>query len=292
VKSKGVYITVGAILLAIVTVSGGSLATAPYEWDVNTVLLDHFDNSTLAGYVSGTLNYVDSLPVLDRAADFSQETWARYALPGWYQWWWGYYPEGKEGTVELWVYPRQQYNIGIVCFQWYETSSPPPAGYIFYISTNAEGKLVTGVWQSPVIPLPPGNTTIPLNQWIHVACTWSPSGTRLYVNGQLDAFSPSNNYPALNPTFYVYVNGWGGSDLGYIDELRISKVARTEEEIRAHVASVLILTVAIDIKPGSDPNAINPNSKGVIPVAILTTPEFDATKGRPIERQVRACWSC
>ena len=31
----------------------------------------------------------------------------------------------------------------------------------------------------------------------------------------------------------------------------------------------------IDIKPGSDPNAINPNSKGTIPVAILHTDDFD-----------------
>lgn len=34
--------------------------------------------------------------------------------------------------------------------------------------------------------------------------------------------------------------------------------------------------VEIDIKPGSDPNAINPRSKGVIPVAILTTESFNA----------------
>ena len=35
--------------------------------------------------------------------------------------------------------------------------------------------------------------------------------------------------------------------------------------------------VEIDIKPGSWPNAINPGSNGVIPVAILSSPEFDAT---------------
>lgn len=35
--------------------------------------------------------------------------------------------------------------------------------------------------------------------------------------------------------------------------------------------------VAIDIKPGSFPNSINPGSRGVIPVAILTTGTFDAT---------------
>jgi hypothetical protein len=34
--------------------------------------------------------------------------------------------------------------------------------------------------------------------------------------------------------------------------------------------------VQIDIKPGSFPNAINPRSKGVIPVAVLSTPTFDA----------------
>lgn len=37
------------------------------------------------------------------------------------------------------------------------------------------------------------------------------------------------------------------------------------------------IKVAIDIKPGSELNSINPNSKGVISVAILTTPDFDAT---------------
>ena len=35
--------------------------------------------------------------------------------------------------------------------------------------------------------------------------------------------------------------------------------------------------VTIDIKPDSDPNSINLKSKGVIPVAILTTPDLDAT---------------
>jgi hypothetical protein len=38
-----------------------------------------------------------------------------------------------------------------------------------------------------------------------------------------------------------------------------------------------VTDVAIDMKPGSDPNSINPRSKGVIPVSILTTDTFDAT---------------
>jgi len=43
-----------------------------------------------------------------------------------------------------------------------------------------------------------------------------------------------------------------------------------------------VLPVEIDIKPGSYPNSINPNSNGVIPVAILTTPSFDATTVDPL----------
>jgi len=35
--------------------------------------------------------------------------------------------------------------------------------------------------------------------------------------------------------------------------------------------------IAIDIKPGSDQNTINLKSKGVVPVAILSTDDFDAT---------------
>ena len=42
-----------------------------------------------------------------------------------------------------------------------------------------------------------------------------------------------------------------------------------------------IIEVDIDIKPGSDPNAINPASKGLIPVAILTTEDFDALTVSP-----------
>jgi hypothetical protein len=41
------------------------------------------------------------------------------------------------------------------------------------------------------------------------------------------------------------------------------------------------LDVVIDIKPGSYPNGVNPRSKGVVPVAILTTDVFDATQVDP-----------
>ena len=48
--------------------------------------------------------------------------------------------------------------------------------------------------------------------------------------------------------------------------------------IEYHFEPVPIL---IDIKPATFPNSINPNSKGKIPVAILTTDTFDATSVDP-----------
>jgi hypothetical protein len=38
----------------------------------------------------------------------------------------------------------------------------------------------------------------------------------------------------------------------------------------------LLLIAETDVKPGSDPNSINPRGRGVIPVAILTSDDFDA----------------
>jgi len=46
-------------------------------------------------------------------------------------------------------------------------------------------------------------------------------------------------------------------------------------------SGITTLEVAIDIKPGSFPNSINLGSRGVIPVAILTTNTFDATTVNP-----------
>jgi hypothetical protein len=45
--------------------------------------------------------------------------------------------------------------------------------------------------------------------------------------------------------------------------------------------TMFVLTVAIDVKPGCDTNTINLGSAGVIPVAILSSPSFDATTVDP-----------
>lgn len=53
-------------------------------------------------------------------------------------------------------------------------------------------------------------------------------------------------------------------------------LAPTGEQLRVPVH------VAIDIKPGSDPNCIKMGSRGTLPVAILSTHDFDATTVDPV----------
>ncbi len=63
---------------------------------------------------------------------------------------------------------------------------------------------------------------------------------------------------------------WGGTHSGLIFEFGGGSLPPS------------VIEVEIDIKPGSFPNSINPDSKGVIPVAILTTDTFDASIVEPI----------
>lgn len=50
----------------------------------------------------------------------------------------------------------------------------------------------------------------------------------------------------------------------------------------SHSLEIQTMAVSIDIKPGSDPNSINPDSEQVISIAILTTDDFDATTIDPL----------
>ena len=72
---------------------------------------------------------------------------------------------------------------------------------------------------------------------------------------------------------YVLVSdGYIGSPPGY----GWSSADRVSGSMDNLVVSELVTEVGIDIKPGSFPNSINVKSNGKVPVAILTTPDFDA----------------
>ncbi len=108
-----------------------------------------------------------------------------------------------------------------------------------------------------------------------------PPGTSITVKVR-----SSNN----KMTWSVWETASNGVALSLTPDGRYLQIEATLQIISGDVSPILsdltvepaVITVEIDIKPGSWPNAINPDSKGVIPVAILTTDDFDATTVDPL----------
>ncbi len=108
-----------------------------------------------------------------------------------------------------------------------------------------------------------------------VLWTWSPCCT----DG--GALSPLTSPFAItiNPSFINGINNWDFLS----DNIASPSVIPLDLEMLITITAQEVdeIEIDIDIKPGSYPNSINPNSKGVIPVAILTTDDFDASSADP-----------
>lgn len=215
-----------------------------------TVLLDDFNGAT-KGKGVGALTYEDSPPNLGKAANLAEGTYIKYSFAPWYKWdgahTWNRSEAAPgmrtEGRIEMWIQPRQY--SGIVTLNWRDAASTPQAGYILHLGLNADGKLAYSVWGGNLDTSLVGKTTIPLDTWSSVAVGWGPDGTTLYVNGEEDASTSKNMWPAFTNTVFAYLNYWGGDDLGLVDDLHISKVAEPP-------AAVLAADVKIDTFTCSD----------------------------------------
>ena len=77
-----------------------------------------------------------------------------------------------------------------------------------------------------------GKSRLPLNEWIHVVQTYGDGPRRLYINGQLDG-EATTQLDIKNPA-RLWLGGWYGNYdfVGDLDEVRISKVARSEAWVR------------------------------------------------------------
>ncbi len=204
--------------------------------DANTVILDHFNGST-TGTAYGTLNYETSMAGMGQAGSFGPGNYVKYGFNSWFS------NSGSDpanqGTVEMWV--KFETPASFLTFNWGNTTSPPGAGYVLYAVGPAWG---TGLdafgyqtWngeRGSRADHVGGSTAIPIGEWVHLALTWGPSASKIYVNGVVDAVVYDNVYPALNPTTWAYLNNWGTDTFsGLIDEFFVSKVQRTDAQIAA-----------------------------------------------------------
>lgn len=132
--------------------------------------------------------------------------------------------------------------------------------------------------------------------WHHVAGTYDGANVRLYLDGiEVGGGTPTSiaigyglstdndlvignyldNGACLSPTPFSFI--------GEIDEVELFNVALSAADIGAiynagSAGKCKAIQVAIDIKPGSDPNCFNINGNGVIPVAVLGAADFDVAE--------------
>ena len=217
-------------LLACLALFPSAIRAAPVTADGNTVVLEPF-NSSSVGMVHGKLTFEPGKTGYGQAARFDASNFVKYYL-GW--------PFTKaQGTVEFWAKPDVAGAQNIFEVNWYNADRPPAMGHVLHTGMVDQGSSYVSGWPNAGIS---GKTAFKIGQWNHYAASWGPKGTRIYLNGVLDASSPVNMNPYVGGYGYLNYwggnrgdfNGWGSGFKGLIDELHVSNVQRSDAEIAAH----------------------------------------------------------
>src|SRR6185436_8057859 len=119
----------------------------------------------------------------------------------------------------------------------------PNATVLAWGNEQAQGKVVMQFASPPHIRMDcyfsggdvRSGSRLPMFQWIHVVHTYRSGESKVYVNGVLDGVSTSAGAPlSIKSPARMYLGGWYGTYrfIGEIDEVRISKVARSADWVK------------------------------------------------------------
>jgi len=208
------------------TVDTGGLVTASSAGSVQIVAAYGGVGGSAALQVIPTGNYglqfngnqvvfVPDAPVLSPAPSMTLEFWVRF----------DFVDGGQYGVVKD-NGTQRQYGLGVN-----GTNSPGPVRKMrAYLATNPNGLNTVD-----------GATTIPFGTWMHVAETYDGSTLRLYLNGVLDGSLVIGQLILTNTvTFTMGDNAERVYSLhGQLDEVRLWKVARTQEQIQTAMTGEL-----------------------------------------------------
>ena len=86
----------------------------------------------------------------------------------------------------------------------------------------------------------------------------------------------------INPATGEFSGFAWGKNIGWISFNCTNTASCATVDYKVKSGSISVIALEIDINPGSFPDSINPCSHGNIPVAILTTEDFDATTVDPL----------
>lgn len=157
-----------------------------------------------------------------------------------------------EGTCEFWIKPNWNGNDNVArtILQWGDLG-----GLVIQKDANPNFRMIVNLFR------PEGNgygqyasiADWQINQWHHVAYTWSSSNrfVKAYIDGRLISQGTLNfSLPSIsNPTFRIGANLDGSTVIdAAIDELRISDIPRTDAEIAQHFFSAITVT-SLTVEP-------------------------------------------
>ena len=141
----------------------------------------------------------------------------------------------------------------------------PNATILGWGNEQPQGKVIMQFFSPPHIKMEcyfsgadvPGGSTLPMSQWIHVIHTFKKGDSRVYVNGRLDGVSTSAGAPlAIKSPARMYLGGWYDNYqyIGDIDEVRISKVTRSEDWVKLQYENQKPLQTLAGhlVQPGND----------------------------------------
>jgi len=194
-------------------------------------------------------------------------------------WHWGDYGEQLTDALDL----RPYRGVGLHVLQkcaWADHVPNGMSGGAFTVwygdGTSATVELVVGVNTAEWAYDRPEIQPYLQHAKVEPAFSWATSVGSAYVyqGHMFYTYIPLEAKPLDRLELAIYSGPYTDGTYGYspADWFGIQVEAVTLEQRQ---------TVGIDIKPGSYPNAVNLGSSGVVPVAILSTADFDATTVDP-----------
>ncbi len=187
---------------------------------------------------------------------------------------------------------------------WQPIASMATPRQLHAMATGPDGRIYaiggTNEFQSTLIASVEAYDTL-TNTWTEVEVTSLPSGrfglgAVTGADGHIYAFGGFAGGPDMEQTVLMYdvvAHTWTAAPS--MNQARFGFGATSSPDGRIYAVaglaaagdlssaewyqttSMTTVPVAIDIKPGSDPNSINRRSKGNVPVAVLSSSTFDAT---------------
>ena len=200
-------------------------------------------------------------------------------------------------TIEAWVYPEQNFDDPAGCQTLMELEDQPGTSYWFGTCPKLRFQRSDGTFVESAAELR-------TYRWTHVAVSYDGTAATFYMNGKAVGSVP---LPNNNNNFTVRTLEIGGTESagayyrGYIDEMRLWSVARSEDEIRSGIFQALRSGPGLEAAFGDGgrnedlkavagvlTGAIQPGIYGILPRNLIIprsaiTPTLDADVNKAVE---------